>query len=774
MAQRTGAAGSGKRATSDDEHAAAADKRPRSAPNISDRDRDSDDMDDDDVLTDATRLAQLAVVAAAKRPLTAPDSSDSDSDDMDDDVLTDAQLAASRRAKAGKRPITASDSESDDGDDVLTDATRLSLLAAAEARLRDALKVDLDDPVFAAWVNAPDSDSDDDSDDDSDGGDDAPVPKKERSEAQLAKSKRRKEKKSTVTTGLAGVVDHALAAAGAPAAFDPEDLLKRIDTVVVAGSQAAYLASELLVLHLALDLDSKVTDVNQALCAAALRLVCETGTTAKARNEPDLRATFARYRETFPAGFPFPDLRGGQGNTLNGLARDMAANFKVYHEQSLEAHVKRYLRDAHGLIAAAAVAIWSSMSARVLAGWTPTQAETDALNLAQRDAVHLAVTLRDKGPACVHRVLLDRLEEHNADQPDTSTMWSLFALAPLRSIGRQFVVIDSHLLHHSWGLPETLTIASFFPKRPGYSPGAEIKTDGVRASLPYAKDGVTPEDDRDDNAIRELGGKPGKKEKKRKGRPRGKVDVRNVKRCLVTLTDTKADPAILNEPLEAFDPGKHDLLVGSNGTKVSRVEWETWRGTKQAQAEIERRKRVWEIHAYDNVLSRNHLNSADPDVLLARLTHRHDIVLWHMLWAFYGARWRARQRFGLKMREQAAYARLATRVLGPQRDRVCVLGSAVFNASQPGLPPTPTLSIRRYLSRFGRVVLVWEHRTSKTCNLCGSEMLKHPEVWSIYSCKSCKITWSRDVNASRNLHKVFRHHHLGLARPAHLCRQPRH
>ena len=189
----------------------------------------------------------------------------------------------------------------------------------------------------------------------------------------------------------------------------------------------------------------------------------------------------------------WPDIRGGQGNTLNGLARDMAANFKVYHAHSMEAHVKRYLRAAHGLFASAAasVAIWSSISARVLAGWNRTQAETDALNAAQRDDVHLALTLRDKGPACVHRVLLDRLEEHNAVQPDTSTMWSLFALAALRSVGRLFVVIDSHLLHNSWGLPETVTIASFFPKRPGYSPGAEIKTDGVRASLPYAKDGVT-------------------------------------------------------------------------------------------------------------------------------------------------------------------------------------------------------------------------------------------------------------------------------------------
>ena len=697
MAQRTGAASSGKRATSDDEHAAAADKRPRSALNISDRDSD-DDMDD--VLTDANRLAQLAVVASAKRLLTAPDNSD------------------------------------DDSDDVLTD--------------------------------------DSDSDDDSDGGDDAPVPKKERSAAQLAKSKRRKEKKSTITMGLVGVVDHAVAAAGAPAAFDPEDLLQRIDTVVLAGSQAVVLGSELLVLHLALDFDSKVTDVNQSLCAAALRLVCKTGRNTKASNEPELRATFDRYLQTFPAEFPWPDLRGGQGNVLNGLARDMAANFKVYHAQSMEAHVKRYLRDAHDLFAAAAVAIWATTKERVLNGWTPTQAQRDALPAPQSDAVHLALALRDKGPACVHRVLLGRIEEHNADQADASTMWQFFALAPLRSIGRQFVVIDSHLLHMSWGLPDTVTIASFFPKRPGYDPGAEFKTNGVRACLPYAKDGVTPEADRDNNAIRELGGKRGKAEKTRKGRPRDKVDVRNVKRCLVTVTDTKADPAILDEPWEAFDPGKHDLLVGSSGTKVSRVEWETWRGTKRAQAEIERRKRVWDIHAYDNVLSANHLNSADPDVLLARLAHRHEIILWLMLWAFYAARWRARQRFGLKMREQAAYARLATRVLGPQHDKVCVLGSAVFNASQPGLPPTPTLAIRRYLSRFGRVVLVWEHRTSKTCHLCGSEMHKHPEIWSIYSCKNCKITWSRDVNASRNLRKVFRHHHLGLARPAHLCRQPRH
>ena len=227
-------------------------------------------------------------------------------------------------------------------------------------------------------------------------------------------------------------------------------------------------------------------------------------------------------------------------------------------------------------------------------------------------------------------------------------------------------------------------------------------------------------------------------------------------------------------PWEAFDPGKNDLLVGHKGTKLSRNEWEVRRGTRRARDELERRKRVHGIHAHEAVLSEHHLKTCIPPRFTQRLAARYTVERWTALWDFWGARWRARQRFALKIREQRTSAHLANLVLGRKRDKVCVLGDAVFNASQKGLPPTPTLAIRRYLARFGRVVLVDEFRTSKTCNICGDEMHKHPKAWTIYSCKRCKITWSRDRNASMNIANVYRRHQKGTPRPAHLCRNTGH
>ena len=50
----------------------------------------------------------------------------------------------------------------------------------------------------------------------------------------------------------------------------------------------------------------------------------------------------------------------------------------------------------------------------------------------------------------------------------------------------------------------------------------------------------------------------------------------------------------------------------------------------------------------------------------------------------------------------------------------------MFNASQKGLPPTPTLSVRPYLTRFGLVVFVDEFRTSNRCSVCGCTIIPTP------------------------------------------------
>ena len=592
----------------------------------------------------------------------------------------------------------------------------------------------------------------------------------EPSAARAAQKRRRKAKKSTVVNGLLELIDHAAAASWWP--VDNGAFIERVDDYVVPASQAAVLASELLALHLALgDDDGADPDIDQSLCATALHLVLVTRVSLehKGTQHPDLRSTFVdHFLPCFANDFPWPEL-DHYGNIINGLARDMKVNFKVYHHESLAAHVARFLKDSYSINNFDAKRIWQAALRDINNGGTrrvyvPTAAESMAADLAS--------VLHEHGPVTLHRRVLAQIEERNAGVANDANHWPLFAMAPMKSIARQFIVIDTELIR-AWDLPTT--IDAFFLERKGWGPCAELKTDGVRASLPYAlSGGVSEEVSNLENHILELGGKPGQRARRqRAGQAVDPVDLTTASRCLVNLDDVVRSQAVLDDPAcewEAFDPGKHYLLVGHKGTTLSRAEWEMRRGTVRAQQEIERRKKRHGIHELEAVLSVNHLNSADPDVLKARIAARYTPDRWERLWSFWGGRWRARQRFDLKIREQRAYAHMANLVLGPKHDKICVLGSAVFNASQRGLPPTPTLAIRRYLARFGRVVLVDEFRTSKTCNVCGHDMLKHPETWSIFNCQHCKITWSRDVNASRNLATCYVHHHRGQRRPEHLCR----
>ena len=596
-------------------------------------------------------------------------------------------------------------------------------------------------------------------------------PMKELSAARLAQKRRRHAKKTTVVTGLGTLLDHAAAAARWP--VDNGAFEEKLDAIVVAASQAAVLTCELLALHLALDAENATRDVDQAMCAAAMRLVMETRTSdaKKASGEPGLRATFfEHFKPSFPVDFPWPSMQQS-GNVVAGLARDMQANFQVYHNESLHAHANRYLRCAYGMNSLDANKLWLAALCRYDTRDIQAPQNMQTWTASEVAAYTMVSILREHGPAQLHRDMLRQIERRNARFADVADHWSMFALGPLRAVARQFIVIDAQLLK-AWHLPDAVTVASFFPRKPRYEPGAEVKTDGVRASLTYALlGGVSTDADNEANAVRELGGKPGKRAKRTAPADREAVEIEAVQRCLLKLEDTEPDQGVLfRVDWEAFDPGKNDLLVGHKGTKLSRSEWEKRRGTKRAQTELERRKRIHSIHDTEALLSMNHLNTADAALFKQRLAARHTVDAWNRLWDFYGSRWRARQRFNLKMREQRSYAYMANLVLGPTHTKVCVLGDAVFNASQKGLPPTPTLAIRRYLARFGRVVLVNEHRTSKTCCCCGGEMHKHPDAWKIFNCRSCKITWSRDANASRNIAKCYEAHHDGVARPAHLCR----
>ena len=106
-------------------------------------------------------------------------------------------------------------------------------------------------------------------------------------------------------------------------------------------------------------------------------------------------------------------------------------------------------------------------------------------------------------------------------------------------------------------------------------------------------------------------------------------------------------------------------------------------------------------------------------------------------------------------------------------DLIFVFCSLSHRFVSTGIPPTPVKLVREYLAKHGRVVLVGEWGTSKTCSQCDSEMQLNVTAKTTFHCTNvCKVSWHRDVNAARNIARLFRLHMAGLPRPASMTPHP--
>jgi transposase len=107
---------------------------------------------------------------------------------------------------------------------------------------------------------------------------------------------------------------------------------------------------------------------------------------------------------------------------------------------------------------------------------------------------------------------------------------------------------------------------------------------------------------------------------------------------------------------------------------------------------------------------------------------------------------------------------------------------------------SPCKELRKKIERNCKnVVLVNinEFKTTKMCSCCdketgnvyvlkkyekdGEEVTKRGTVYGLRRCKepTCRITWDRDVNGSRNILKILKHILMRLKRPEHLRRNPK-
>jgi len=590
-----------------------------------------------------------------------------------------------------------------------------------------------------------------------------------------------------------------------------QDILRVTD----ASSRIAVLMSWLINLYLAW-LPEEAFDVDpidHALLTAAATLCNRLTDDAGAKQQPLLKQCFNEcFLPLFPPDFPWPRADRA-GNYNAALARDILVNFQVYQDKPLDDHVVGYLRAVFSVSKALARHSWIRAKqrhphAKDFVPPTPRAQAPSCDSFLQHTACILAQR-RQQSPILLRRDMLHAIQQRHdeialaqahddamdVETQNTANMrpGKLFGLFPIRKIRQAFAAIDTRNMV-LWAntnrilssvAPDNL-IEAFFPRRAGWTPGRQIKTDGVRAALTYTR--VVPV--RTSGAGTTRGAKK-KKTKKRKQddgtaasvehtEETNKVDLDRARRGIYKLEDVAPGSLSDTTDWEAFDPGLTYLFTGSDGTSLSRKQWRFEIGADVAVRKANARQ--VEIQSVLDETSRASLKSAS--VASIQLSIQTWLRGWTRQWKHYTARWWGHQRFRQYIREQRALARIANRVLGPEdprtgeRPRIAVFGDGVFPASVKGVPPAPVTKVRDYLGRFGRVVLVPEYNTSKTCSRCWRYMRRHASVHATMHCnqssdadprKGCSWTWDRDINAARNIADLFEAHMAGAPRPAVFC-----
>ena len=591
-------------------------------------------------------------------------------------------------------------------------------------------------------------------------------------DVRAANNERRRAMHSTIMSGLLSVIETARSSV----LPDDDVLHARLDglrdlteDLVWELSRARVLASHLINLALAYDDLGQLGVTNQSLYQAALGIVSITAR-RPGDTQPFLLWVFREHFEPqAPANFAWPNLRNvpGYSAPLSAMAREMATNHANF-DARVSYHAVSVLRYLCGTTKNDTWTAWHGAVAA--SNGNPPRADYLGPNDAPVDhnAYMMALVLRDEGAATLRRRLLREVDAHNAALGPDDKPWKSFSLAPLHGIQRYHVTVDQSWLAIN-GIQE-VPVEAFFAPRDGWNVGVNFTTDATRASLPYWRPRV--------------GAELGLPEVERVADEQGVLRENPVRilsdhtRGLFRLTSIVPGTAPANAQFEAFDTGRNTLLYGSNGTTLTRGEWELWRGTIPARKELERAKRRNGIHEVEAVHAAFPVKTASTDAIELALRERLQDGVWESLWDFYGSRRQARRRFDARIKATRAWARMADRILGPDHRRIAVLGNAVFNASSRGIPPTPTKSMWRRLAQWGLVVLVDEYNTSATCAICHSPNSQHQQVWSIKHCTNsgfgalpaCGITWQRDRNAALNIKTIYEDHMVGRARPEELCR----
>ena len=256
------------------------------------------------------------------------------------------------------------------------------------------------------------------------------------------------------------------------------------------------------------------------------------------------------------------------------------------------------------------------------------------------------------------------------------------------------------------------------------------------------------------------------------------------------------------DPFIAADPGIVNVFTGIDQRgRVVKHSRKAWYGSFKAprRRTLEPGER-WNSHRHHATKGWVHPHVVNAETLRSQLSMKTwDLGAWkravknhwipsHLtLFRWYSSRALANARFARQGRRQRHLFRMMQE-LAPEAQHVVALGDGFHGqrmrrGMQGGCAPIK--GMRRFLSKFRRVVLIDEYMTSQRCPDCkltggsSADILQHPtllrldrhvKVNGVSQCTHCHTTHSRDVAAARNIAAVYKAQLQGGSRPAYLCR----
>ena len=242
-----------------------------------------------------------------------------------------------------------------------------------------------------------------------------------------------------------------------------------------------------------------------------------------------------------------------------------------------------------------------------------------------------------------------------------------------------------------------------------------------------------------------------------------------------------------------LDPGHRSLFTTTDDkgckTQCRKKEYQHLTGQKMRRTALNRRRDANPVIKELHDLS---LKVRTTEQYLNSLKGR--LAIYAILDAEYSKGYYRKMKFGGYLKKQMTFNILTDRLIGDHKGST-VIGYGVSGGNMTGLKGShmPVKGFKNHLNKCPDVKVqdIDEWGTTIKCNACRSrtkvvkewkEIKKQDEepvdkltvIYGLRRCKNseCRITWDRDLNASKNILCLLEHKLRGEARPSYLKRDP--